>query len=53
MSDNVEKEKHKLGITVTGKYSSHFTPTEHARLIEDLKILRDKYDITVSVDTTI
>ncbi|MGR8827577.1 hypothetical protein N2E09_08155 [Leuconostoc citreum] len=47
------KESKRLGITVNGNFSSHFTPAEHARLIEDLKILRDKYEITVSVDTTI
>ncbi|WP_349549678.1 hypothetical protein [Leuconostoc pseudomesenteroides] len=52
MSENVKTEK-KLGITVNGKLSSQFTPAQHARLIEDLKILRDRYDITVSVDTTI
>ncbi|WP_349584993.1 hypothetical protein [Leuconostoc citreum] len=47
------KETKRLGITVNGNLSSRFTPAQHARLIENLKILRDKYDITVSVDTTI
>ncbi|MBZ5991463.1 hypothetical protein [Leuconostoc gelidum] len=53
MSEINNKRGEKLSLTVQGKFSEKFTPVQYARLIDDLKVLSDKYYITVSVDTAI
>ena len=48
-----EKEKagdKKISLVVQGSWSNQLTRVQYAQLIEELQPLRDKYDITLSVD---
>ena len=40
----------KISLAVQGSWSNKLSRVQYAQLIEDLQPLRDKYDITVSVD---
>lgn len=50
MSEKEKAKDKKISLAVQGSWSNKLTRVQYAQLIEDLQPLRDKYDITVSVD---
>lgn len=50
MSEKEKAEDKKISLSVQGSWSNKLSRVQYAQLIEDLQPLRDKYDITVSVD---
>lgn len=50
MSEKEHAEDKKISLAVQGSWSNKLSRVQYAQLIEDLQPLRDKYDITVSVD---
>lgn len=50
MSEQENAEDKKISLAVHSSWSNKLSRVQYAQLIEDLQPLRDKYDITVSVD---
>lgn len=50
MSEKENAGDKKISLAVQGSWSNQLSRVQYAQLIEDLQPLRDKYDITVSVD---
>ena len=50
MSEKENAEDKKISLAVQSSWSNKLSRVQYAQLIEDLQPLRDKYDITVSVD---
>lgn len=50
MSEKENAGDKKISLAVQGSWPNKLTRVQYAQLIEDLQPLRDKYDITVSVD---
>ena len=50
MSEKENAGDKKISLAVQGSWSNKLSRVQYAQLIEDLQPLRDKYEITVSVD---